>query len=97
MKSAPAPSRLHTIMSTGVGNALEWYDWNVYAIFTPFFASQFFPSADPTSALLSTLAIFAVGFLMRPLGGLVFGLPATAKGGVRRWSAPSDWPPPEAS
>lgn len=35
VKSAPAPSRLHTIMSTGVGNALEWYDWNVYAIFTP--------------------------------------------------------------
>ncbi|MEV6247838.1 MFS transporter [Streptomyces sp. NPDC051742] len=72
-EDTPAPSRLRTVIGTGVGNALEWYDWNVYAVFTPFFASQFFPSADPTSALLSTLAIFAVGFLMRPLGGLVFG------------------------
>ncbi|WNF25494.1 MFS transporter [Streptomyces sp. C11-1] len=78
--SAPAPSRLRTVIGTGVGNALEWYDWNVYAIFTPFFASQFFPSADPTSALLSTLAIFAVGFLMRPLGGLVFGRLSDRKG-----------------
>ncbi|MFI0924125.1 MFS transporter [Streptomyces sp. NPDC021012] len=79
-KSTPAPSRLRTVIGTGVGNALEWYDWNVYAIFTPFFASQFFPSADPTSALLSTLAIFAVGFLMRPLGGLVFGRLSDRKG-----------------
>ena len=65
--------RWRTIIGTGVGNALEWYDWNVYAVFTPFFAAQFFPKSDPASALLATLAIFAVGFLMRPLGGLLFG------------------------
>ncbi|HCA86532.1 MAG TPA: MFS transporter [Streptomyces sp.] len=73
-------ARRRTVVGTGIGNALEWYDWNVYAIFTPFFATQFFPESDPTSALMSTLAIFAVGFLMRPLGGLVFGLLSDRRG-----------------
>lgn len=63
-----------TIFGTGVGNALEWYDWAIYATFAPFFASQLFNNSDPMAAVLSTLAIFAVGFLARPLGGLVFGL-----------------------
>jgi MHS family alpha-ketoglutarate permease-like MFS transporter len=71
--SASAVPRWKTLVGTGIGNALEWYDWNVYAVFTPFFAAQFFRSSDPTSALLSSLAVFAVGFLMRPLGGLLFG------------------------
>lgn len=62
-----------TILGTGVGNALEWYDWGVYAIFTPFFATQFFDKAHPVSAVLSTLAVFAVGFVARPFGGFVFG------------------------
>jgi MHS family alpha-ketoglutarate permease-like MFS transporter len=61
------------VVGAGIGNMLEWYDWNVYVIFTPFFASQFFNSRNPVSALLSTLAVFAVGFLMRPLGGIFFG------------------------
>lgn len=65
--------RRRTIASAGVGNALEWYDWNVYAVFAPFFASQFFNPQEPISALLSTLAVFAVGFVMRPLGGYLFG------------------------
>jgi MHS family alpha-ketoglutarate permease-like MFS transporter len=77
--SGPAPDvtsrsqRLRVIVGAGVGNALEWFDWTVYAIFAPFFAAQFFNPAEPLSALLSTLAVFAVGFLMRPLGGLFFG------------------------
>ncbi|MDI3387758.1 MFS transporter [Streptomyces sp. B-S-A8] len=82
---APAPagaraSRRRTVFGTGIGNALEWYDWNIYAVFTPFFAPQFFPGSDPASALMATLAIFAVGFLMRPLGGLVFGRLSDRKG-----------------
>jgi MFS transporter, MHS family, alpha-ketoglutarate permease len=69
-----APRRpLRTIVGTGIGNAIEWYDWNVYIVFAPFFAQQFFNPADPFSAMLSTLAVFAVGFVMRPLGGLLFG------------------------
>ncbi|MEV0603832.1 MFS transporter [Streptomyces sp. NPDC050315] len=78
--SAPAPGRWRTIFGTGIGNALEWYDWNVYAVFTPFFADQFFPASDPAAPLLTTLAIFAVGFLMRPLGGLFFGRLGDRKG-----------------
>ncbi|GAA2804736.1 MFS transporter [Saccharopolyspora taberi] len=71
--AAERTRRWRPAVGTGIGNALEWYDWNIYAVFTPFFAPQFFPSADPASALMATLAIFAVGFLMRPLGGLLFG------------------------
>jgi MHS family alpha-ketoglutarate permease-like MFS transporter len=65
--------RLRTLLGSGAGNALEWYDWNIYAVFAPFFAAQFFNPDNPVAALLSTLAVFAVGFGMRPLGGLLFG------------------------
>ncbi|UVJ39121.1 MFS transporter [Arthrobacter sp. CJ23] len=66
-------SHLRTLIGTGIGNAVEWYDWAIYATFSPFIASALFSSADPTSAVLSTLAIFAVGFVARPFGGFVFG------------------------
>jgi MHS family alpha-ketoglutarate permease-like MFS transporter len=83
--SEPAEQgKFRTLLGAGVGNTLEWYDWSVYAIFAPFFASQFFVSNNPTSALLSTLAIFAAGFLMRPIGGFLFGWLADRYG--RRFS-----------
>lgn len=69
----PAQSRVKTVVGTGVGNALEWFDWGIFAIFAPFFATQFFNPKDPVSAFLSTLIVFAVGFAARPLGGFVFG------------------------
>ncbi|TVT51586.1 MFS transporter [Amycolatopsis rhizosphaerae] len=78
------PGRFRVLLGAGIGNTLEWYDWSVYAIFAPFFAKQFFVSGNATSALLSTLAVFAVGFLMRPLGGFVFGWLADRRG--RRFS-----------
>ncbi|MET4538409.1 MHS family alpha-ketoglutarate permease-like MFS transporter [Arthrobacter bambusae] len=71
--SARPISKRRTIIGTGIGNAVEWYDWMIYATFAPFFASQLFNNQDPASAVLSTLAIFAVGFLARPLGGFLFG------------------------
>jgi len=71
--SLPPRRSLRTIVGTGIGNAVEWYDWNVYVVFAPFFAQQFFDPAHPVSAMLSTLAIFAVGFVVRPLGGVLFG------------------------
>lgn len=75
--AAPAPqdrSRVRrTLMATGVGNAVEWFDWAIYATFASYIAHNLFSPADPTSAFMSTLAIFAVGFLARPLGGFVFG------------------------
>ncbi len=76
--------RRRAFLGTGIGNALEWYDWHIYGIFAPFFAKQFFDPGNELSALLSTLAIFAVGFLMRPVGGFLFGWLADRKG--RRFS-----------
>ncbi|ALS24354.1 MFS transporter [Paenibacillus naphthalenovorans] len=61
------------IFKGSVGNLIEWYDWYVYAAFSVYFSSQFFPTGDPTSQLLNTAAIFAVGFLMRPIGSLLLG------------------------
>ncbi|WP_312182722.1 MFS transporter [Arthrobacter sp.] len=79
-----AGKRRRDLVAVNIGNTLEWFDWNIYAIFAPFFAAQFFKTDNPVSALLSTLAIFAVGFLMRPVGGWLFGRIADEKG--RRFS-----------
>lgn len=79
-----ARRRRKDLVAVNLGNALEWFDWNIYAIFAPFFAAQFFRSDNPVSALLATLAVFAVGFLMRPVGGWVFGRLADRRG--RRFS-----------
>jgi len=65
--------RLRSIFSGSVGNLVEWYDWYVYAAFSLYFAEVFFPGGDRTSQLLKTATIFAVGFLMRPLGGWLLG------------------------
>ena len=65
--------RLRSIFSGSVGNLVEWYDWYVYAAFSLYFAQVFFPAGDRTTQLLNTAAIFAVGFLMRPLGGWLLG------------------------
>ena len=59
---------------------VEWYDWYVYAAFSLYFAKAFFPAGDTTAQLLNTAAIFAVGFLMRPIGGWLMGLYADRKG-----------------
>jgi MHS family alpha-ketoglutarate permease-like MFS transporter len=61
------------IFKGSVGNLIEWYDWYVYTAFAVYFSATFFPKGDPTSQLLNTAAIFAVGFLMRPIGSLLLG------------------------
>lgn len=66
-------SHFRTLVATGIGNAVEWYDWAIYATFSPFIAGALFSKEDPTSAFLATLAIFAVGFVARPFGGFLFG------------------------
>ena len=73
-------TRLKSIFSGSVGNMVEWYDWYVYAAFSLYFAKSFFPKGDTTAQLLNTAAIFAVGFLMRPIGGWLMGLYADRKG-----------------
>ena len=65
--------RLRSIIGGSLGNFVEWYDWYVYSAFSVYFASRFFPSGDLTAQLLSTAAIFAVGFLVRPVGAWLMG------------------------
>src|ERR1700754_996300 len=61
------------VVRGSLGNLIEWYDWYAYAAFSIYFAGVFFPSSNPTAQLLNTAGIFAVGFLVRPLGGWMFG------------------------
>ncbi|MFD4442102.1 MFS transporter [Nocardia sp. NPDC058519] len=61
------------VLRGSIGNLVEWYDWYVYAAFSVYFAKAFFPDGDPTAQLLSTAAVFAVGFIMRPIGGWALG------------------------
>jgi MHS family alpha-ketoglutarate permease-like MFS transporter len=78
--TVPAPSaeridagRLRAIFVGSVGNLVEWYDFYCYAAFSLYFAASFFPAADPTAQMMSTAGIFALGFFIRPLGGILFG------------------------
>ena len=73
-------SRLRSIISGSIGNLVEWYDWYAYSAFALYFAPIFFPKGNPTAQLLNTAAIFAVGFLMRPLGAWLLGLYADRHG-----------------
>lgn len=65
--------RLRAILVGSVGNLVEWYDFYCYAAFSLYFASSFFPSQDPTAQMMSTAGIFALGFFVRPIGGVLFG------------------------
>ncbi len=61
------------LLGLGLGNTLEWYDWMVFGLLSAFIGPNFFPNTDPLSATLNTLAVFAVGFAFRPLGGVLLG------------------------
>jgi MFS transporter, MHS family, proline/betaine transporter len=61
------------VLAASIGTLIEGYDSLLYGYFASIFALQFFPRSDPTAALLNTFLIFAVGFAVRPLGGIVFG------------------------
>lgn len=61
------------IFASSVGTLIEWYDFYIFGSLAPIIAMQFFPKTNPTAALLSTLATFAAGFIVRPFGALVFG------------------------
>ncbi len=65
--------RVFAIVASASGNLVEWYDFYVYSFGALYFAAQFFPKGDQTSQLLNTAAVFAAGFLMRPIGGWLFG------------------------
>lgn len=61
------------VLAGAIGNALEWYDFTIYAFFVPIIATQFFPNKDPFLSILATFGVFAIGFLVRPLGAILFG------------------------
>ena len=61
------------LYSAALGQFVEWYDFVVYAYSATVIAKLFFPTADPSTALLSAFAVYGVGFVMRPLGGFIFG------------------------
>jgi len=72
--------RIRSIIGGSLGNLVEWYDWYVYTAFSLYFSGAFFPKENQTVQLLNTAGIFAIGFLMRPIGGWVMGAFADRKG-----------------
>jgi MFS family permease len=75
MAQAPAADRsiAKVIFASSAGTLIEWYDFYIFGSLATIIASQFFPKDNPTANLLSTLALFATGFVVRPFGALVFG------------------------
>jgi MHS family proline/betaine transporter-like MFS transporter len=62
------------IISSGIANAFEWYDYALFGHLAPIIGQKFFPDNDPNAALLNAFLLFAAGYVMRPLGGLAFGI-----------------------
>jgi MHS family alpha-ketoglutarate permease-like MFS transporter len=71
---------VRTLAAASIGNAIEWYDWTVYATFSIFFATQIFPKENAALALISVLATYALAFFFRPLGGWLLGRFADLRG-----------------
>ncbi|MFF1692428.1 MFS transporter [Streptomyces sp. NPDC058257] len=82
-RTAPRPAqRVRQLLAASIGNAVEWYDWYAYTFLATYIADQVFPKSADNSLvpLLSTFAVFAVGFFMRPVGGLLMGTVADRRG-----------------
>src|SRR5262249_53146229 len=73
MSALPARLPLASVFIGNIGNMLEWYDFVVFAFLAPVIGARFFPAEDPLSALIQAFAVFAVGYLMRPIAGVVSG------------------------
>ncbi|MGC0207380.1 MFS transporter [Streptomyces levis] len=80
--SPPTQRPVRQLLAASVGNAVEWYDWYAYTFLATYIAAQVFPTSadDSLVPLLSTFAVFAVGFFMRPVGGLLMGAVADRHG-----------------
>ena len=70
--TTPTATR-RAMLGLGLGNTLEWYDWMIFGLLAALIGPQFFAAQDPVSATLDVLAVFAVGFVVRPLGGVLLG------------------------
>src|SRR5215510_9085504 len=73
MAQSPVKGIRQVILASSLGTLIEWYDFYIFGSLATVIANQFFPKTNPTAALLSTLATFAAGFIVRPFGALVFG------------------------
>ncbi len=71
--AARAPNHVRAVLATSFGNLVEWYDVYAYTAFALYFAGSFFPKGDPVVQQLSAATLFAVAFLMRPIGSIIFG------------------------
>lgn len=86
MDSAPTAGQaehrrtLRAVIGGSIGNLIEWYDWYAYAAFSLYFAPAFFPHGDRTAQLLNTAAVYALGFLVRPIGAWLLGRYADRRG-----------------
>jgi MHS family proline/betaine transporter-like MFS transporter len=67
------PASTRALVAACIGNLVEWYDFAIYSAFATVLASTYFPSADDTAGLLATFAVFAIAFLARPVGAVLFG------------------------
>ena len=79
-QAAPHRLPIRTLFAASVGNAVEWYDWTVYATFSIYFATQIFPDSNESLAFLATFATYALAFFFRPLGGMLLGRFADLRG-----------------
>lgn len=68
-----AKHKRKAVLAAAIGNVMEWYDFGVYGYFAPILSALFFPAEDQLTSLLITFAVFGVGFVIRPLGGFIFG------------------------
>jgi MFS transporter, MHS family, proline/betaine transporter len=84
---AAGSSYQRAITAGVIGNVLEWYDFGVYGYLVPTISALFFPAGDPTVSLLLTFAVFGVGFVMRPVGSIVFGIYGDRQGRRKALSA----------
>ena len=73
-------SQIRAIVGASSGNLIEWFDFFIYSFCSLYFAGFFFPSSNPTTQLMNTAGVFATGFLMRPIGGWLFGRIADRRG-----------------
>ena len=73
LELADVERRIKAIFIGSIGNLVEWYDFYAYAAFALFFAGSFFPGTDPVVQQLNAALLFAVGFVVRPIGGWLFG------------------------
>jgi MHS family proline/betaine transporter-like MFS transporter len=80
LDSRPALSRTQVIAATTIGTALEFYDFTIYSYFAIQIGQLFFPSASPVNQFLLSIGVFGVGFVVRPLGGVVIGAYADRAG-----------------